>query len=277
MNLHLIAWVALDAIEHLEAAPAARPFDGIIGIGDLLQFLEHKPRHDDDAFDKIRFDQISDAAVNDGAGVEEQEVVRFVARRKADVRDDERKILLVAAHGQHDADVAERQKQTQPHEQARAVIHLFEQTGAVNEQGHHRAEQQPESRGGKRAQRKALEHFVHRDHQPAEAEPDDQAEEAGRGIRHEAGEHLADGVVVGHPVRLRGEHAPQGEDPLGIPVVYEVRGFLEETWASLPGQDEAEAVEADRYRLSRAAETRAMLAATASARPKSPAPTKRRR
>ena len=49
----------------------------------------------------------------------------------------------------------------------------------------------------------------------------------------------------------------------GLPVVYEVRGFLEESWASVPDQDESQALEADRYRLNRAAETRAMLAADA--------------
>jgi glycosyltransferase involved in cell wall biosynthesis len=56
-------------------------------------------------------------------------------------------------------------------------------------------------------------------------------------------------------------HAVAG--PAGIPVVYEVRGFLEETWASHPRHDEEAARRTDRYRLNRAAETRAMLAADA--------------
>jgi glycosyltransferase involved in cell wall biosynthesis len=47
--------------------------------------------------------------------------------------------------------------------------------------------------------------------------------------------------------------------PLGIPVVYEVRGFWEETWLAVPSRDEAEAMEAERYRLTRAVETAAML------------------
>jgi len=51
--------------------------------------------------------------------------------------------------------------------------------------------------------------------------------------------------------------------PAGIPVVYEVRGFLEETWTSHLPSDEAVAQQADRYRLNRAAETRAILAADA--------------
>ena len=51
--------------------------------------------------------------------------------------------------------------------------------------------------------------------------------------------------------------------PAGIPVVYEVRGFLEETWASHVPNEEAIAQQTDRYRLNRAAETRGMLAADA--------------
>jgi glycosyltransferase involved in cell wall biosynthesis len=52
----------------------------------------------------------------------------------------------------------------------------------------------------------------------------------------------------------------------GIPVVYEVRGFLEETWASRTvagGGGQGEAEESDRYRGAKAAETACMLAADA--------------
>ncbi|MFL5779410.1 MAG: glycosyltransferase family 4 protein [Chloroflexota bacterium] len=51
--------------------------------------------------------------------------------------------------------------------------------------------------------------------------------------------------------------------PLGIPVVYEVRGFWEETWASHPWHDQDEARQTDHYRMTRDTETRAMLAADA--------------
>ncbi len=51
--------------------------------------------------------------------------------------------------------------------------------------------------------------------------------------------------------------------PLGIPVVYEVRGFWEETWLAVPSRDEDQAMRAERYRLTRAAETAAMLQADA--------------
>ncbi len=52
-------------------------------------------------------------------------------------------------------------------------------------------------------------------------------------------------------------------DGTGIPVVYEVRGFLEETWASRRAGGDGGTPDADRYRLGRDAETAAMQAASA--------------
>jgi glycosyltransferase involved in cell wall biosynthesis len=46
--------------------------------------------------------------------------------------------------------------------------------------------------------------------------------------------------------------------PLGIPVVYEVRGFWEETWASHPWHDHDEALTTDHYRMTRELETHVM-------------------
>ncbi len=51
--------------------------------------------------------------------------------------------------------------------------------------------------------------------------------------------------------------------PMGIPVVYEVRGFWEDSWAASPWHDEATAMATDRYRMTRETETAAMLAADA--------------
>ena len=51
--------------------------------------------------------------------------------------------------------------------------------------------------------------------------------------------------------------------PAALPVVYEVRGFWEETWASHPWHDQQAAMLTDHYRLTRETETRAMLASDA--------------
>jgi PEP-CTERM/exosortase A-associated glycosyltransferase len=50
---------------------------------------------------------------------------------------------------------------------------------------------------------------------------------------------------------------------IGVPVVYEVRGFWEESWSSRGAQGEQTAMETDRYRMTREVETAAMLAADA--------------
>ena len=52
-------------------------------------------------------------------------------------------------------------------------------------------------------------------------------------------------------------------EPLGIPVVYEVRGFIEETWASHPERDEDGARQSERYQAVRATESRVMAASDA--------------
>jgi glycosyltransferase involved in cell wall biosynthesis len=52
-------------------------------------------------------------------------------------------------------------------------------------------------------------------------------------------------------------------EPLGIPVVYEVRGFWEETWASHPWHATDAAMATDHYQMMRDTETRSILAADA--------------
>ena len=51
--------------------------------------------------------------------------------------------------------------------------------------------------------------------------------------------------------------------PLGIPVVYEVRGFWEESWAADRSHDEDTAIATDHYVMTRDVETACMLAASA--------------
>jgi len=51
--------------------------------------------------------------------------------------------------------------------------------------------------------------------------------------------------------------------PLGIPVVYEVRGFWEESWAADRSHDEDTAIATDHYVMTREVETACMLAVTA--------------
>ena len=196
VNAHFDVGVALDTIEHFESAAAAGAFDGVTGIGDLLEFSEHKTRHDDQAFEEMGLNQIGDAPINDDAGIEQQQVVRLVLRREPDERNDEREILLVAAHGEDDADVAETEEQAEPDEPAGFFLGIFEQAGTVNEDRDEHAEQEAKGRCRKGAERKALEHFVQRNQQSAEAEADDHADERAVFLADEFRPDLADGVAA---------------------------------------------------------------------------------
>ena len=127
---------------------------------------------------KTFVNQVRDAPVNDDAGVEQQEVVRLVARGEAHVRDDQREILLVAAHGEDHADVAEAEENRETQEPAGFLVGEDEQLRVVHHRGDDGAEREAECRRRERAQGEALEHFVHGDEETAEAKADGQAHAA---------------------------------------------------------------------------------------------------
>src|ERR1035437_6547010 len=187
----------LKAVEHFEAASSTRSFDGIGGIGNLLEFVQHEAGDDGQAFNEFRLDEVGDPAINDHARVEQQQILRFVLRHEPDIRNDERKIFLVAAHGQNHADVTEAQEQAETDEPVDIVGGIHKQAGAVNEHRHTHAEQQAERRGGKSAERKSFEHFIHGDEQAAEAKADHHAENAAVLFPDIFRAHLADGVTAG--------------------------------------------------------------------------------
>jgi glycosyltransferase involved in cell wall biosynthesis len=74
-------------------------------------------------------------------------------------------------------------------------------------------------------------------------------------------EELRPAVLHAHSNHVNAQVALALRERFGIPVVYEVRGFLEETWRSRSTNPQAG--QADSYRLARATETRVMRAADA--------------
>ena len=61
----------LDAVQDVEAAPAAVALQRIGRVGDELQFLQHELRHDQRAVQEPGLDDVGDAAVDDDARVED--------------------------------------------------------------------------------------------------------------------------------------------------------------------------------------------------------------
>ena len=144
-------WVIeVDRLGQAEAVSPANPFyqptDPQIAFH-LARFIENVRGLSADAIvlrqDWLRaYDFATDrgaAALNDHARVKQQEIFRPVLRRKAHIGDDQRKILLVAAHGQHHADVTETQEQAETDEPADIFLGVIKQSGMIHDQRDHRS------------------------------------------------------------------------------------------------------------------------------------------
>src|SRR5208337_350594 len=106
----------LETLQDVEAAASAIAFERIGGIGHQLQFAEHKLRDHDQAVEETGLGDVSDAAVNNDAGI--QYLVTLLARLFAAEDAAERRqieqVAFVRAHGQshvghdhHDHDLQE--------------------------------------------------------------------------------------------------------------------------------------------------------------------------
>ena len=71
-----------DAIEDFQAAPPARPADGVGRVGDQLQFMQHELRHHHHALEVIGVEQFGNAPVDDRVGVQQQQVLRLALRAR---------------------------------------------------------------------------------------------------------------------------------------------------------------------------------------------------
>ena len=196
VDFDFVGRVFLDAAEDFKATTSAGAFDRIFGVGDLLQFFEDEAGDDDDAFEEVRLDEVGDAAVNDDAGIEQEEIVRFVLFCEADVGNDKREIFFVAAHGQDDADVTEAQEKAEADKPAGSLIGFeFEKAGAIDQESDDGSQQQSEGGGRECAKGKPLEHFINRNHHPAEAEADDHANQPAMIGDDKFRAHLADCIA----------------------------------------------------------------------------------
>ena len=190
VDFDFFAGASLDAAEHFQTTPAASTTDRVGGIRDKLKLFQHEARHHYGPFQEVSLDQLGDASVNDGAGVEHEEIFGLALRREPNEGDDQVKVLFVAAHGQDHADVTKSQKQTEANQPAnRLVLHVNEQAGVVNQQSDHCSQQQAERGRGKGAKRKALDHLVDGDEQAAKTKTDQHAPKA---IVDQLRPHLAD-------------------------------------------------------------------------------------
>ena len=132
----------LDPVQDVEAAPAPGPFQGVRGIGDVLQFVQDELRNDDGAVEKFRLAHIGDPAVDDHARIHDLDVLfRAALEELLDVRGVE-PLSLPDADG--DTDVAEETVHEQKDEIHDAPLERHELEGGRNDIGRRQAEDKTE-------------------------------------------------------------------------------------------------------------------------------------
>src|SRR5262249_47819477 len=67
----------LQPVQDVQAAPATIAAQAVGRIGDMLQFFQHKAWHDECAADKASLADVGNAAIDDGAGVQQNLVRDF--------------------------------------------------------------------------------------------------------------------------------------------------------------------------------------------------------
>ena len=101
MNLKLDLRVRLHLLEHVHAAAAAIALELIGAIGDVLQFLQNKARHDQLGVDNPRITNIGNPAVDNYAGVEHEWAAAFNLFGEFDIGNDEAEFVLRLQQGRN--------------------------------------------------------------------------------------------------------------------------------------------------------------------------------
>src|SRR5262249_44842471 len=94
VDLQLDLVVVLQPLQHIQPPPAAIALELVGTVGNALQLLQHKPRHDQLAVDDSRVADVGDAAVDNDTGVQSQGAVALHLFRKLHVRNDEAKFVF---------------------------------------------------------------------------------------------------------------------------------------------------------------------------------------
>src|SRR5262249_6230012 len=105
--------VGLHALEDVQAAASAVALDLVPAVGDTLQLLEHKARHDQLGVDNPRITNIGNPAIDDDTRVQDQRPRPLNLFGKLDIRNNEAELLL-GLHQHRHADVTEQQGHKQP-------------------------------------------------------------------------------------------------------------------------------------------------------------------
>lgn len=86
--------VGLKFGDDVEASSAACAFEGVVRIGDDLEFVEDEAWDDDEALEDLGVGDVEDAAIDDGGGIEEHRSGAAYFFVEFDVGDDEPEVVF---------------------------------------------------------------------------------------------------------------------------------------------------------------------------------------
>ena len=132
VELHFHARVELQHLEHFQAAPSARPLHVVGRIGDVLQFVEHKPRDDEHRIEKPRRAHFLNATVDDDVRIEQHQPLGLVLPHELHVGDHEIELVL-GALGDHHRQVGADDVHDDLRDQLRLFVDEFEQNRVADE------------------------------------------------------------------------------------------------------------------------------------------------
>ena len=166
-------------VEDVEPAAAAGLLVGVGRIGDRLEFGEDEARDDEGGVEEAGLADTGNAAVDQHAGVDDDERDIDLVRDETDVGDDEVELVL-AAEGDDGREIGADDEEHQLEEVNDLGIADGEERRGADEVGDERADAEPEGDGGEAAERKALEEDVDENDQRADEEADEGGEDTVR-------------------------------------------------------------------------------------------------
>ena len=140
--------IALHAVQDLQAAPAAIAPQGVRGIRDVLQLLEHEPGNDERAVHEPGLHDLRDPAVDEDAGVDHDPGTGLLGHRLTTRPAHQARTLgsrdQVEALGDDQAHHAEPQEQRDPQREPRAQRALDLGEGQAQQEAQQEADEQAE-------------------------------------------------------------------------------------------------------------------------------------
>ena len=139
-----------------------------------MQFAEDEAWDNKRAADETGGAKVRNPAIDDDAGVEHKRLMFHCLAGKTDIRDNERELVAIAAHGQHHAEIGEGGVYNQPYYPLRRFGLEAQHFRGCKQIGKNKPEQESERRRRKSAQGNSLQQPINQDDDQSGQQTDEQ-------------------------------------------------------------------------------------------------------